>query len=99
MANGNYRHDGIPAGRYLINIYREGYGDRLEKPVTVVNGGDHFVPLKMVKIRKKVENIFDLFVPNKTTKKKDTADTAEPQGAMQFAEAKLQAHTELLGPP
>ena len=97
-ANGNYRHDGIPAGRYLINIYREGYGDRLEKPVTVVNGGDHFVPLKMVKIRKKVENIFDLFVPNKTTKKKDTADTAEPQGAMQFAEAKLQAHTELLGP-
>ena len=96
--NGNYRHDGIPAGRYLINIYREGYGDRLEKPVTVVNGGDHFVPLKMHKIRKKVENIFDLFVPNKTTKKKDTADTAEPQGAMQFAEAKLQAHTELLGP-
>ena len=97
-ANGNYKHDGIPAGRYLINIYREGYGDRLEKPVTVVNGGDHFVPLKMVKIRKKVENIFDLFVPNKTTKKKDTADTAEPQGAMQFAEAKLQVHTELLGP-
>ena len=97
-ANGNYRHDGISAGRYLINIYREGYGDRLGKPVTVVNGGDHFVPLKMVKIRKKVENIFDLFVPNKTTKKKETADTAEPQGAMQFAEAKLQAHTELLGP-
>ena len=97
-ANGNYRHDGIPAGRYLINIYREGYGDRLEKPVTVVNGGDHFVPLKMVKIRKKVENIFDLFGPNKTTKKKNTADTAELPSVMQFAEAKLQAHTELLGP-
>ena len=95
---GNYRHDGIPAGRYLINIYREGYGDRLEKPVTVVNGGDHFVPLKMLKIRKKVENIFDLFVPDKTTKKKDTADAAKPPDAMQFAEAKLQAHTELLGP-
>ena len=94
---GNYRHDGIPAGRYLINIYREGYGDRLEKPVTVVNGGNHFVPLKMVKIRKRVENIFDLFVPNRTTKKKDMADAAKPPDAMQFAEAKLQAHTELLG--
>ncbi|MCG9132673.1 carboxypeptidase regulatory-like domain-containing protein [Candidatus Poribacteria bacterium] len=97
-AKGNYRHDGIPAGRYFINIYREGYGDRLGKPVTVVNGGDHFVPLKMLKIRKKVENIFDLFVPNRTRKKKDTADTAEPPSMRQFIEAKLQAHTELLGP-
>ena len=33
----------------LISIYKEGYGDRLGKPVTVVNGGDHFVPLKMTK--------------------------------------------------
>ena len=48
-ANGDYERSGIPAGRYLISIYREGYGDRLGKPVTVVNGGDHFVPLKMTK--------------------------------------------------
>ena len=32
-----------------ISIYREGYHDRLGKPVTVVNGGDHYVPLKMAK--------------------------------------------------
>ena len=96
-ANGNYRHDDLPAGRYLINIYREGYGDRLGKAVTIVKGGDHFVPLKMHKTRKKVENIFDLFVPNKTAKKKGTVDTAKPLDAMQLAEAKLQAHTELLG--
>ncbi len=97
-ANGKYRHDGIPAGRYLINIFKEGYGNRIGKPVTIVKGGDHFVPLKMLKTKKKVENIFDLFVPPKTREKKDTADTAKPQGAKQFAEAKLQAHTELLGP-
>lgn len=97
-ANGNYRHDGIPAGRYLISIFKDGYGNRIGKPVTIVNGGDHFVPLKMLKTKKKVENIFDLFVPRKTKKNKDTTDTAEPQGAKQFAEAKLQAHTELLGP-
>ena len=47
--NGDYERGGIPAGRYLISIYKEGYGDRLGKPVTVVNGGDHFVPLKMTK--------------------------------------------------
>lgn len=47
--SGSYEHSGIPAGRYLISIYKEGYGDRTGKPVTVVNGGDHFVPLKMTK--------------------------------------------------
>ena len=45
--NGDYKHTDIPAGRYRISIYKEGYGDRLGKPVTVVDGGDHFVPLKM----------------------------------------------------
>ena len=96
-ANGNYRHDDLPAGRYLISIFKEGYGERLGKPVTIVDGGDHFVPLKMSKTRKKVENVFDLFVPDRNTKKKGTADTAKPPDAMQIAEAKLQAHTELLG--
>ncbi len=48
-ANGDYVRAGLPAGRYLISIYKEGYGDRIGKPVTVVNGGDHFMPLKMTK--------------------------------------------------
>ena len=48
-ANGDYEKSGIPAGRYLISIYKEGYHDRLGKPVTVVDGGDHYVPLKMTK--------------------------------------------------
>ncbi|RKU20628.1 hypothetical protein C6503_05705 [Candidatus Poribacteria bacterium] len=46
-ANGEYVKAGIPAGRYTINIHKEGYNDRRGKPVTIVNGGDHFVPLKM----------------------------------------------------
>ena len=36
-------------GRYLLSIYKDGYGDRTGKPVTVVAGGDHYVPLKMTK--------------------------------------------------
>ena len=46
-ANGDYERSGIPAGRYRISIYRDGYGDRLGKPVTVVDGGDHYLPFKM----------------------------------------------------
>ena len=47
--NGEYKRSGIPAGRYLISIFRRGYGNRLGKPVTIVDGGDHFVPLRMTK--------------------------------------------------
>ena len=55
--NGDYEKSGIPAGRYLISIFREGYRDRVGKAVTVVNGGDHYVPLKMTK----KDNIVDFF--------------------------------------
>ena len=57
-ANGDYVRTDIPAGRYLISIYREGYHDRLGKPVTVVDGGDHYVPLKMMERN----TIMDFFV-------------------------------------
>ena len=48
-ANGEYKCSGIPAGRYLIHIFKRGYGNRQRKPVTIVDGGDHFVPLRMAK--------------------------------------------------
>ena len=41
-ANDDYEHGGIPAGRYLISIYKDGYGDRIGKAVTVVNVWDVF---------------------------------------------------------
>lgn len=47
--NGEYKCTGIPAGRYLIHIFKRGYSNRLRKLVTIVDGGDHFVPLKMEK--------------------------------------------------
>lgn len=46
-ADGNYEHAGLPAGRYLISISKEGYDERAGKPVMIVEGGTHFVPLKM----------------------------------------------------
>ena len=48
-ANGEYEKSGIPAGRYLLSIYKDGYGPREGKPVSVINGGDHYIPLKMTK--------------------------------------------------
>ena len=61
-ANGDYKHSDIPAGRYLISIYREGYGDRVGKAVTVVNGGDHYIPLKMTK-KDTIVDFFQSSVP------------------------------------
>ena len=48
-SNGDFEIIGLAPGRYLLSIYKVGYGDRTGKPVTVVAGGDHYVPLKMTK--------------------------------------------------
>ena len=57
--DGNYEHTGLPAGRYLIGISKEGYNERTGKPVTIVNGGDHFIPLKMTQ-KGKIEPLFEV---------------------------------------
>ena len=52
-ADGNYEHANLPAGRYLVSLYKQGYADRVGKPVTVINDGRHYVPMTM----NKFENI------------------------------------------
>lgn len=51
---GEFIYRDIPAGDYLINIHKSGYQSRIGKPVSVTNGGTHYVPLTM----NKKENIF-----------------------------------------
>lgn len=51
---GEFIYRNIPAGDYLINIHKSGYQSRIGKPVSVTNGGVHYVPLTM----NKKENIF-----------------------------------------
>lgn len=61
-ADGNYKHAGLPAGRYLISISKDGYDKRVGKPVTIVaiaDGGDHFVPLKMAQ-KGNIEPLFEV---------------------------------------
>jgi biopolymer transport protein ExbB len=46
---GEYEIPGLPSGRYLMSMYKDGYRAREGKAVTVVAGGDHYVPMKMTK--------------------------------------------------
>ena len=45
--NGEFKIVGLAPGRYLLSSYKKGYGDRVGKPVTVMAGGEHYVPIKM----------------------------------------------------
>ena len=47
--HGEYEITNLPTGRYLIFIYKDGYGIREGKVVNVVAGGDSYFPLKMTK--------------------------------------------------
>ena len=58
---GEFAYRDIPAGDYLINIHKSGYQSRIGKPVSVIDGGVHYVPLTMNKqedIFTKVQNLF-----------------------------------------
>ena len=59
-ANGDYKLTGIPAGRYLISLQKEGYNDWRGRSLTVLNDGDHFIPLKMFK-KSDVATLADTF--------------------------------------
>ena len=51
---GEFVYRDIPADDYLIHIHKSGYQSRIGKPVSVTNGGVHYIPLTM----NKKENIF-----------------------------------------
>ena len=62
-ADGAYEHAGLPAGRYLVNIYKPGYEDRVGEPVSVIDGGRHYVPMTMNKsenILSRLQNFFSV---------------------------------------
>ena len=47
--NGAYEKTGLPAGRYAINVYKKGYGERTGKSKVVVPGGEIYDSIKMIK--------------------------------------------------
>ena len=55
--NGDYERIGLPAGRYLMNISKEGYGEQIGIRLTIVNGDASYVPLKMTQKQNVSENM------------------------------------------
>ena len=45
--HGHYTRADLPPGQYVVNIYKQGYQDRIGKPVSVIDEGRHYVPLTM----------------------------------------------------
>jgi hypothetical protein len=43
---GEFEIVGLSPGRYLLSCYKDGYWDRVGKPVTIVAGGNHYVQLR-----------------------------------------------------
>ena len=48
-SNGEFKISGLAPGRYLVSIYKQGYGDREGKRLTVLAGGEQYFSLKMAK--------------------------------------------------
>ena len=76
--DGNYKYAGLPAGRYLISISKDGYDRSVGKPVTIVDGGDHFAPLKMAQ-KGNIEPFFEV-----QQKRKDIAIKQEIKPRVEF---------------
>lgn len=58
-SNGAFEIIGLAPGRHLLNIYKDGYSNHVER-VTVVASGDHYVPLKMTKTGYLLKQKFDV---------------------------------------
>lgn len=61
---GTFERSGLPAGRYLINVSKEGYNGRIGRRVTVIDGGMHYVQIKMTE----EDNLITFLLSNKAGK-------------------------------
>lgn len=87
---GEFIYRDLPAGDYLINIHKPGYQRRIGKPVSVTNGGVHYVPLTM----NKRENIFTKF-QNLFRSKEPQGGTLQLQITTQFPQPAPIENTEV----
>ena len=55
--DGHYEKTGLPAGRYMISVSKDGYGDRIGKIKVIAAGGEIYDRIKM----RKKDNIITFF--------------------------------------
>ena len=56
--DGTYERTGLPMGRYMINVHKDGYGERVGKSKVVAAGGEIYDKIKM----RKKDNILTFFI-------------------------------------
>ena len=49
--DGHFERAGLPAGQYVVGIYKPGYQDRVGTSISVIDNGRHYVPLTMNKAK------------------------------------------------
>jgi hypothetical protein len=63
---GEFIYRGMPAGDYVINFRKAGYQSRIGLPVSVTNGGSHYVPLTMNKKGNVLTGFRNIFNPQES---------------------------------
>ena len=86
-SSGEFEIIELPPGRYLMSFTKEGYEERVGKPITVVAGGDQYVSMKMSE-----ETTFTTFLkrlfggddstPSKTTEEEESGSQNQESGSL-----------------
>jgi hypothetical protein len=87
--SGQYKIAGLPPGRYLMSITKEGYGERVGKPITVTAGGDQYVAMRMSEHRTFVTFLKGLFgggddMPPKMTEEEEPTSQKKESGSLSW---------------
>ena len=88
-SSGEFEIAGLPPGRYLMSITKEGYGERVGKPITVTAGGDQYVAMKMSEHRTFVTFLKGLFgggddMPPKMTEEEEPTSQKKELGSLSW---------------
>jgi hypothetical protein len=88
-SSGEFEIAGLPPGRYLMSITKEGYGERVGKPITVTAGGDQYVAMRMSEHRTFVTFLKGLFgggddMPPKMTEEEEPTSQKKESGSLSW---------------
>lgn len=86
-SSGEFEITGLPSGRYLMSFTKEGYGERVGKPITVTAGGDQYVSMKMSEKSSFATFLKRLFgggddMPSKTTEEEESGSQNQESGSL-----------------
>ena len=86
-SSGEFEISGLATGLYLMSFTKEGYGERVGKPVTVVAGADHYIAMMMSEKGTFATFLKGLFggdddMSSKTTEEEEPASQKQESGSL-----------------